>query len=105
MQTNSPIVTKWHGYATSVIRFVKFAVNLSAFTCHDAPSVLQIKSGVILRHKKKESMIEVTVWAIFGLFTLVTAYAIAKGMLKEITLEVIPQTLSIRISITLVNRK
>lgn len=67
--------------------------------------MLQIESGVILRHKKKESMIEVTVWAIFGLFTLVTAYAIAKGMLKEITLEVIPQTLSIRISIKLVNRK
>jgi hypothetical protein len=50
-------------------------------------------------------MVETAFWMILGLFLLVTVYSVVKGQVKAVTLELVPQTCSIKISIMLVDRK
>jgi hypothetical protein len=54
---------------------------------------------------QKENMSEIAIWSIIILFALVTVYTVVKGQVKEVTLELVPVTFSIRISVKLVNRK
>jgi hypothetical protein len=49
-------------------------------------------------------MIEIAIWIILGLFILVTGYAVVRGRVKEVTLELVPLNLSVRISVKLVNK-
>ncbi len=59
------------------------------------------RNPALARHK--EIMIEIAIWIILGLFILVTGYAVVSGRVKEVTLELVPLSFSVRISVKLVN--